>query len=125
LARVRAYLAREPRLIAFQPDGGNVMFPRLPARVDTDRLVRHLVSRYSTLVVPGRFFEAPRHIRISFGCRPSRLARGLANISRARLPRAPIDDEAPRPSGDRRRQAAGDGPRSTARNDTGVPCPRA
>jgi len=33
--------------------------------------------------VPGRFFEAPRHIRISFGCRPSLLARGLANISRA------------------------------------------
>ena len=83
LARVRAYLAREPRLSVFEPEGGNVVFPRLPGRIDTDRLVKHLVSRYSTLVVPGRFFEAPRHIRISFGCRPSLLARGLANISRA------------------------------------------
>lgn len=83
LARMRAFLAREPRLRALVPDGGNVVFPRLPARVDSDRLVRHLVKRDSTLVVPGRFFEAPRHIRVSFGCRPSLLTRGLANISRA------------------------------------------
>ena len=83
LARLRAFLAREPRLRAVLPEGGNVVFPRLPASVDSDRLVRHLVSHDSTLVVPGRFFESPRHIRISFGCRPSLLARGLANISRA------------------------------------------
>ena len=83
LARVRAFFARETRLRAFVPDGGNVVFPRLPAAVDSDRLVRHLVARDSTLVVPGRFFEAPRHIRVSFGCRPALLARGLANISRA------------------------------------------
>ena len=38
---------------------------------------------YSTLVVPGRFFESPRHVRLSFGMRPTLLARGLANISRA------------------------------------------
>jgi aspartate/methionine/tyrosine aminotransferase len=37
----------------------------------------------STLVVPGRFFEAPRHIRVSFGCSPSLLSRGLLNLSRA------------------------------------------
>jgi aspartate/methionine/tyrosine aminotransferase len=83
LARLRAFLAREPRLRGAVPEGGNVAFPRLPSAVDSDRLVRHLVKRYSTLVVPGRFFEAPRHIRISFGCRPPLLASGLANISRA------------------------------------------
>jgi aspartate/methionine/tyrosine aminotransferase len=83
LARLRAYLAREPRLNAFVPEGGNVAFPRVPARVDTERLAAQLVRRYSTRVVPGRFFEAPRHIRISFGCTPARLSRGLANISRA------------------------------------------
>jgi aspartate/methionine/tyrosine aminotransferase len=83
LARVRTFLEREPRLTAFVPEGGNVVFPRLPSGVDSDRLVRRLVERHSTLVVPGRFFESPRHIRISFGCRPARLARGLANISRA------------------------------------------
>jgi aspartate/methionine/tyrosine aminotransferase len=65
------------------PAGGNVIFPRVPSRVDTERLAAHLAARHSTLVVPGRFFEAPRHIRVSFGCRPALLARGLSNISRA------------------------------------------
>jgi aspartate/methionine/tyrosine aminotransferase len=83
LVRVRKFLEGEPRLKAFVPYGGNVMFPRIPSKVDSDRLVRRLADRYSTLVVPGRFFEAPRHIRISFGCRPALLSRGLANISRA------------------------------------------
>jgi hypothetical protein len=83
LARLRAFLSREPRLRAFVPAGGNVVFPRLPAGVDSGDLAKRLLDRYSTLVVPGRFFESPRHIRISFGCRPALLARGLANISRA------------------------------------------
>jgi aspartate/methionine/tyrosine aminotransferase len=80
---VRWYFARERRFGVFVPEGGNVVFPRLPRGVDADRFVSHLVSRYSTLVVPGRFFEAPRHVRISFGCEASRLRRGLANMSRA------------------------------------------
>jgi aspartate/methionine/tyrosine aminotransferase len=83
LARVKAFFTAESRLQAFVPEGGNVIFPRVPARVDADRLAAHLVARYSTLVVPGRFFEAPRHIRISFGCAPAILARGLTNVSRA------------------------------------------
>ena len=83
LARIREFFSRESRLKTLVPDGGNVVFPRLPPAVDSDRLARHLVTRHSTLVVPGRFFESPRHIRISFGCRPALLARGLANISRA------------------------------------------
>ena len=65
------------------PEGGNVVFPRLPAGIDSDALLPHLLQRYSTLVVPGRFFESPRHIRFSFGCAPPQLERGLANISRA------------------------------------------
>ena len=83
LARVRAFLAHEPRLRAFVPEGGNVLFPRLPPAIDSRDLARRLMDRYSTLVVPGRFFESPRHIRISFGCRPPLLARGLSNLSRA------------------------------------------
>lgn len=83
LRRVQAFFAREPRLRTVAPDGGGTFFAKLPAKIDSDRLSDHLVRRYSTLVVPGRFFESPRHIRVSFGCRPARLARGLANISRA------------------------------------------
>jgi aspartate/methionine/tyrosine aminotransferase len=83
LARIRTYLESEQRLRAVIPQGGNVVFPRLPASIDSDRLVRHLVRTASTLVVPGRFFEAARHIRLSFGCSPALLNRGLANLSRA------------------------------------------
>lgn len=83
LDRIRAFFERERRLQAFVPDGGNVVFPRLPRGVDGDAFAAHLQKRYSTLVVPGRFFEAPQHFRISFGMRPSSLERGLANISRA------------------------------------------
>lgn len=83
LARVRTFLAAEPRLRAVVPEGGNIAFPRLPRTLDGDRFAAHLRERYSTLVVPGRFFETPRHVRFSFGCAPARLARGLANLSRA------------------------------------------
>jgi aspartate/methionine/tyrosine aminotransferase len=83
LARLRRFFEREPRLRALIPEGGNVAFPRLPPGIDSDRLASRLVDQYATLVVPGRFFEAPRHIRISFGCRPALLERGLENISRA------------------------------------------
>lgn len=81
LAMVRAFFSREPRLATFLPDGGNVLFPRLPRGVDGDAFARRLLARHSTLVVPGRFFEAPRHFRVSFGCAPALLAQGLANIS--------------------------------------------
>jgi aspartate/methionine/tyrosine aminotransferase len=83
LERVRRFLAKEPRLTAHLPEGGSLVFPRVADGIDVDALVDHLCKHYSTLVVPGRFFGAPRHIRLSFGLRPSRVARGLANLSRA------------------------------------------
>jgi aspartate/methionine/tyrosine aminotransferase len=83
LEHLRRYFAGESRLEVFVPEGGNVVFPRVPRQVSTDGLARRLLKRYSTLVVPGRFFEAPRHIRISFGLPTRLLDRGLANISRA------------------------------------------
>jgi aspartate/methionine/tyrosine aminotransferase len=83
LALLRGFLAREPRLKALMPDGGNVAFPRLPAGLGGDAFAAHLLARYATLVVPGRFFEAPRHIRVSFGTARATVARGLSNLSRA------------------------------------------
>jgi len=82
LARVRRFFARERRVQALLPEGGNVVFPRLPAGIASDALAAHLVREYSTLVVPGRFFESPRHIRFSFGMRGAQLAQGLRNLSR-------------------------------------------
>ena len=83
LRTLRRFLAHERRLTAVVPQGGSVCFPLLPPGLDPDRLARHLRERYSTLIVPGRFFEAPRHIRVSFGCDARSLAFGLARLSRA------------------------------------------
>src|SRR4029434_3410820 len=83
LDRITRFVQREPRLTAVVPPGGNVVFPRLPAGIDSERLTRHLERRYRTLIVPGRFFESPRHIRLSFGCNTRRLERGLRNVSKA------------------------------------------
>jgi aspartate/methionine/tyrosine aminotransferase len=82
LRLIQKFFAGEPRLEALLPPGGNVVFPRLSPGVDGEKLAERLRRRYSTLVVPGRFFEAPRHIRLSFGCGPARLARGLRNVSK-------------------------------------------
>ena len=82
LARVRTFFAKERRLTALVPDGGSIVFARLPSGVDGDRFAGHLLRRYSTLVVPGRFFESPRHVRIGFGCSSRALARGLVNVTR-------------------------------------------
>jgi aspartate/methionine/tyrosine aminotransferase len=83
LAIVRRYFDRERRLRVHVPDGGNVAFPRLPDGIDGDRFADRLRRRYSTIVVPGRFFGDPRHFRISFGCPRPLLERGLSNISAA------------------------------------------
>ena len=90
LDRVRRFLAAERRLGSHVPPGGNIFFARLPAGIDGERFARHLLDRYSTLVVPGRFFDSPRCIRVSFGCAPAKLARGLRNLTRA------LDDLVPR-----------------------------
>jgi aspartate/methionine/tyrosine aminotransferase len=79
----RRFFAAERRLKVMLPEGGNVLFPRLPRGIDSDEFAGRLLRNYSTLVVPGRFFETQRHIRISFGCKPSLLRQGLENISRA------------------------------------------
>ena len=82
LARVAAYLRDETRLSAVVPSGGSVVFPRLPAGLDGDRVATHLREQYDTLVVPGRFFEARHHVRVSFGVPPAQLERGLRALSR-------------------------------------------
>lgn len=83
LDSVRRFLAAEPRLRAHLPAGGSILLARLPREVDVERLAGRLRERHDTLVVPGRFFEAPGSVRLSFGLRRSRLEAGLRHISRA------------------------------------------
>jgi aspartate/methionine/tyrosine aminotransferase len=83
LALMRRFLGLEQRLVAHRPPGGTVVFARLPRPLDGDAFARHLATRHSVLVVPGRFFDSPQHVRISFGCDRRELAGGLARVRRA------------------------------------------
>ena len=83
LATLSAYLSRERRLRGVVPAGGSVAFLRLPPSLDGDALADHLRQHYSTLVVPGRFFETPRAVRVSFGVPPEMFREGLSRLSRA------------------------------------------
>jgi aspartate/methionine/tyrosine aminotransferase len=83
LACARSFLERERRLTALLPDGGTIAFARLPSGIDDERFSAHLIDRYSTLVVPGYFFETPGYIRIGLTANAESLHRGLANVSHA------------------------------------------
>jgi hypothetical protein len=63
-----------------RPDGGNVGFPRVPDIVDTRELAARLERDHDTAIVPGHFFEAPRHIRIAFGMSREIVEAGLERL---------------------------------------------
>jgi aspartate/methionine/tyrosine aminotransferase len=83
LALVRDFIAREKKLSWVEPDCGIICFPRIEADIDGTELAAVLEERYDTTIVPGRFFEEPRHFRLGFGGPEDELAQGLDNIHRA------------------------------------------
>jgi aspartate/methionine/tyrosine aminotransferase len=79
---VNAFLAARPDLACAPVDGGMIAFPRL-LRGDVDALCRRLREGHETTVVPGRFFGAPGHFRLSLGCAPETLEGGLERLAAA------------------------------------------
>jgi aspartate/methionine/tyrosine aminotransferase len=61
---------------------GTTSFPRLP-RVDVDKLCALLTEKYETAVVPGRFFESPKHVRIGMCCEPEKFKTGIRRFGKA------------------------------------------
>jgi aspartate/methionine/tyrosine aminotransferase len=61
---------------------GTTSFPRL-RNGDADQLCALLIEKYETAVVPGRFFEAPQHIRIGMCCNPELFAVGIERLGKA------------------------------------------
>lgn len=59
---------------------GTVLFPRLPHVTDASSFAEHLLVDRETAVVPGRFFQAPAHVRIGFGGPTETLHQGLQVI---------------------------------------------
>lgn len=83
LAYVRGALATRDDIAWVEPDGGTVCFPRLLGGVDAVALSKHLQDTYDTLVVPGDFFWAKGHVRISFGGKPETVRTGIQNFCKA------------------------------------------
>jgi hypothetical protein len=79
---VSAFLDSRADLECFRPPAGTVFFPRL-SRGDPDAFFKLLREKYETSVVPGAFFEAPRHFRIGIGGETTALRAGLERLGAA------------------------------------------
>jgi aspartate/methionine/tyrosine aminotransferase len=81
LRQVHAFLeAHREWLDCVVPPRSVTVFPRLKKEEDSSALHDWLRSR-ETSIVPGRFFEEPRHFRLGFAVRPEDVAEGLKNLS--------------------------------------------
>jgi aspartate/methionine/tyrosine aminotransferase len=76
-------LRRRPELEFAEPRGGTIVFPRLKDVDDTSRFADRLLDERGTAVVPGRFFQAPGHIRLGFSGPTGALRAGLAALEAA------------------------------------------
>jgi aspartate/methionine/tyrosine aminotransferase len=81
IAQVRAFLAEhEEWLDCVVPLRSITVFPRLRKEEDAGPLHDWLRSR-ETSIVPGTFFEAPRHFRLGFAVMPEDVASGLERLA--------------------------------------------
>ena len=65
------------------PDGGPVCFPRMKKQKDVDAFLQALVDERKTRLIPGYFFESPKHFRLGFGGKTNVLKAGLKNLGEA------------------------------------------
>jgi aspartate/methionine/tyrosine aminotransferase len=66
--------------VTFAPTAWGTTVCVRPTRVDAERLCADLRVRHDVSIVPGRFFEAPDHVRISLCAESTVLAEGLRRI---------------------------------------------
>jgi len=82
LAFLSEWAARSAELVEFTPPRGGVCaFPRLRGMADTEAFCHQLARARRVLLVPGRCFNAPGHVRLGFGGRAAALEEGLRRLS--------------------------------------------
>jgi aspartate/methionine/tyrosine aminotransferase len=82
LALMRAFLREhEDVLDCIIPGRSMIVFPRLKNHEDSESL-HDLLRRFGTSIVPGKYFEAPRHFRLGFAVKTEDVAAGLSNLSK-------------------------------------------
>ena len=80
---VRDFLAAHGDLLqAVLPTPTMMAFPRL-LREDDSQALHDRLRRRETSIVPGRFFDHPRHFRLGFAVRPADVAEGLRRLAAA------------------------------------------
>jgi aspartate/methionine/tyrosine aminotransferase len=79
---IDSFLDSRGDLECFRPAAGTVFFPRL-THGDPETFFKLLREKYETSVVPGAFFEMPRHFRIGIGGETAGLRAGLERLSSA------------------------------------------
>ncbi len=82
-ALLDSFLDSRHDLECFRPPAGTVVFPRLPHGRDPEAFFQLLREKHETSVVPGSFFEMPRHFRIGIGGDTATLRTGLERLSAA------------------------------------------
>ncbi len=81
IEQVHAFLAEHAEwLDCVVPERSMTVFPRLKQEEDSQGLHDWLRER-ETSIVPGRFFEDPRHFRLGFAVQPENVAEGLRQLS--------------------------------------------
>lgn len=74
--------AHEDDLECVVPPRSMIVFPRLRKHADSEPL-HDLLRQFETSIVPGKWFEAPRHFRLGFAVRPGDVAAGLRALAKA------------------------------------------
>jgi aspartate/methionine/tyrosine aminotransferase len=83
-AIVRDFLRSRAEL-DWTASAGTMVFPRLRGVADSTTFAERLLTEHGTAIVPGRFFQAPPHVRIGFGGPTDALRGGLEAIGAALL----------------------------------------
>ncbi len=79
---LRKFFQSRADVEAVPTEFGTTSFPRLQ-NFDVEKLSALLIEKYETAVVPGRFFESPRHIRIGICCEPEKFELGIQRLGAA------------------------------------------
>ncbi len=85
LARMDAWVKRQPGLSWVTPRAGLIGLGRLPEGIDSDAFARRLLQPpYRTFLLPGSAYDQPGHIRLGVGGGAAvNLAEGLSRLARA------------------------------------------
>lgn len=83
LSVVQTFLDAHPALTIRTPLAATITFPRLAGVSDASAFAERAAREFGVTVIPGRFFSAPAHLRISGAGPVANLVGGLARLDAA------------------------------------------